>query len=165
VTAREYKNENEDFAHLVFRVYGAFHGSLFRSVSPEPGLGRPGLEILGFLHAAGPSTSTAAAQACRMATSQLSLTVERLVEKGFVERDREGADRRVALISITKKGEKAFARAYEGVRSRVEAYFAPLSAADMKTVREAFDIVAGLATASEEAESLPSAATKERNPR
>ena len=139
--------EGEDFAHLVFRVYGTFHSSLFRAVSPDPGLGRPGLEILGYLHGAGSSTITQTALACKMATSQLSLAVDRLVKAGLLERDRNGKDRRVAVIGLTKAGEAAFVRAYEGVRSRVEAFFAPLSSGQLDTLREAFGIVVALAQA------------------
>lgn len=136
---------DEDFAHLVFRAWGVLHGSLFRGMSPGPDLGRPEIGLLGYLHATGPSTVTEAAEACRMATSQLSLNVERLVEKGFVHRERDQNDRRVQRISATKRGVKALDKAYEGVRERVEQFFSPLSKDEMATLRRAFVIVARLA--------------------
>ncbi|HUX38405.1 MAG TPA: MarR family transcriptional regulator [Rectinemataceae bacterium] len=135
----------EDLAHLVYRVHGVFRGALFRALSPGPELGMPAVELLGYLHAIGPSTITEAAEGCRMAKSQLSLNVERLVEKGLAIRERDGEDRRIARVKLTARGEKALAKAYEGVRQRVEAFFAPLSLTKRKLVGEAFGLVAKLA--------------------
>ncbi len=145
----------EDLAHLVYRVHAVFRGSLFRSPTPGPELGTPAVELLGYLHAIGPSTITEAAEGCRMAKSQLSLNVERLVEKGLVVRDRDGEDRRVARVRLTARGEKALVKAYEGVRQGVEAFFAPLSAAERKLVIEAFGLVARLADTDSSKTSAP----------
>ncbi len=38
----------------------------------------------------------------------LSTTVNRLVQKGYVKNERSEKDRRVVLLSLTKKGEEAF---------------------------------------------------------
>ena len=134
----------EDFAHLMFRVYGNLHGSLFKAVTPTKGLGRPELGLLGYLHTTSGATITEAADRCHMAKSQLSLIAERLVEKGMVERVRDCEDRRVARIKTTEAGETALAEAFQGVKTRVAEYFAPLSDEEMVTVRRAFELMSGL---------------------
>ena len=134
----------EDLAHLMFRVYGSFHGSLFKAATPTKGLGRPELGLLGFLHTTAGATITEAADKCHMAKSQLSLIAERLVEKGMVERVRDCEDRRIARIKTTESGETALAEAFQGVRARVEEYFAPLSDVERVTIRQAFEIMSRL---------------------
>jgi DNA-binding MarR family transcriptional regulator len=79
-----------------------------------------------------------------MAKSQLSLIAERLVEKGMVERVRDCEDRRIARIKTTESGETALAEAFQGVRARVEEYFAPLSDVERVTIRQAFEIMSRL---------------------
>lgn len=137
----------EDFAHLVFRTWGVLHGSLFRALGPGPDLGRPELGLLGYLHARGSSTVSEAAEACRMAKSQLSLNVERLVEKGYVSRERDEGDRRVMRIAATRRGLRALDEAFAEVRERVEAFFAPLDAGELEQLRAAFLLIASLAEA------------------
>jgi DNA-binding MarR family transcriptional regulator len=150
----------EDFAHLMFRVYGSLHGNLFRSLPAQEGLGRPELGLLGILHTLGSSSVSEAAERCHMAKSQLSLTVEHLVEKGLVERDRDGEDRRVARIRATPAGEQALAKAFETVKVRVRDYFSSLGPEEMATVQRAFELMSGL-IAREEAKSPESRDYKE----
>ncbi|MFZ4614668.1 MAG: MarR family winged helix-turn-helix transcriptional regulator [Rectinemataceae bacterium] len=138
------RDSEEDLAHLMFRVYGSFHGSLFKAATPTKGLGRPELGLLGFLHTTAGATITEAADKCHMAKSQLSLIAERLVEKAMIERVRDSDDRRIARIKTTEAGEIALAEAFQGVRARVKEYFAPLSDDDRKTVRRAFEIMSRL---------------------
>ena len=135
---------NNDFAHLVYRVHGGLHASLFHAIAPGKGLARQDIGVLGFLHTVDSTSISEAAEKCHMAKSQLSLIVERLVEKGFVERERDEIDRRVARLSSTRTGEKALVEAYGGVRARVEDFFSPLSSEELATVRRAFELISGL---------------------
>ena len=52
---------------------------------------------------------TTVAKALSVTTGTLTISVNGLVKKGFVERTRSEEDRRVVLISLTDKGRKVFA--------------------------------------------------------
>lgn len=51
---------------------------------------------------------TSVAKALSVTTGTLTISVNGLVKKGYVERTRSEEDRRVVLISLTAKGRKAF---------------------------------------------------------
>ena len=57
-----------------------------------------------------PKNMTSVARALSVTTGTLTISVNGLVKKGFVERTRSEKDRRVVLVSLTKKGRKAFAQ-------------------------------------------------------
>nr|WP_308626688.1 MarR family transcriptional regulator [uncultured Eisenbergiella sp.] len=52
---------------------------------------------------------TSVAKALAVTTGTLTISVNSLVKKGYVDRVRSEEDRRVVLISLTAKGKKAFA--------------------------------------------------------
>ena len=52
---------------------------------------------------------TSVAKTLAVTTGTLTISVNSLVKKGYVERVRSEEDRRVVLISLTAKGKKAFA--------------------------------------------------------
>ena len=56
-----------------------------------------------------PKNMTSVAKALAVTTGTLTISVNSLVKKGYVERVRSEEDRRVVLISLTAKGKKAFA--------------------------------------------------------
>lgn len=55
-----------------------------------------------------PKNMTSVAKVLMVTTGTLTISVNSLVKKGFVERTRSEEDRRVVLISLTEKGRKAF---------------------------------------------------------
>lgn len=57
-----------------------------------------------------PKNMTAVARALKVTTGTLTISVNGLVKKGFVERTRSEEDRRVVLVSLTEKGRKAHAQ-------------------------------------------------------
>ncbi len=56
-----------------------------------------------------PKNMTTVARTLSVTTGTLTISVNGLVKKGYVERTRSQEDRRVVLISLTEKGRKAFA--------------------------------------------------------
>jgi len=48
------------------------------------------------------------AKAVSVTTGTLTIAINHLVKKGYVERTRSEEDRRVVLVSLSEKGEKAF---------------------------------------------------------
>lgn len=55
-----------------------------------------------------PKNMTSVARSLSVTTGTLTISVNGLVKKGYVERVRSEADRRVVLISLTEKGRKAY---------------------------------------------------------
>ena len=75
-----------------------------------------------------------------LARATLSELLTRLEEKGLIERTRSKADRRVVIVSLTKKG-KAASKKVVSIQSDIaDEAFAPLNAAqkdDMKSMLDA----------------------------
>ena len=56
-----------------------------------------------------PKNMSTVARALSVTVGTLTIAINNLVKKGYVERVRSQEDRRVVLISLSKKGEKAYA--------------------------------------------------------
>lgn len=56
----------------------------------------------------GKSNMTSVARKLSVTTGTLTISVNSLVKKGYVGRERSEEDRRVVLVSLTEKGRKAF---------------------------------------------------------
>lgn len=56
----------------------------------------------------GQKNMTTVAKALHVTTGTLTISINSLVKKNYVERVRSEEDRRVVLVSLTNKGEKAF---------------------------------------------------------
>lgn len=57
-----------------------------------------------------PKNMTSVARSLSVTTGTLTISVNSLVKKGFVERMRSEEDRRVVLISLTEKGKQIYRR-------------------------------------------------------
>ena len=57
-----------------------------------------------------PKNMTSVARALSVTTGTLTISVNSLVKKGFVERVRSEEDRRVVLVSLTEKGKLVYTR-------------------------------------------------------
>ncbi|MED9905161.1 MAG: MarR family transcriptional regulator [Lachnospiraceae bacterium] len=74
-----------------------------------------------------PKNMTAVARALMVTTGTLTISVNSLVKKGFVERTRSEEDRRVVLISLTQKGRNAYINHQKFHEDMVEAVTKELS--------------------------------------
>lgn len=73
--------------------------------------------------------------------SNATVLVDRLVERGFVERMMEPQDRRVVLVRATGDGRLLIEHLVTSWRSLTQSLLERLSTEDLKTVREALDIL------------------------
>lgn len=55
-----------------------------------------------------PKNMSTVAKAVSVTTGTLTIAINHLVKKGYVERSRSEEDRRVVLVSLSEKGEKAY---------------------------------------------------------
>jgi DNA-binding MarR family transcriptional regulator len=83
--------------------------------------------------------------------SNATVLVDRLVERGLVERMMEPQDRRVVLVRATEDGKLLIEQLVTSWRTLTESLLEGLSPKDLKTVREALGILVGAAQSRDEA--------------
>lgn len=74
-----------------------------------------------------PRPSSVVAKSLDITMGTLTKAIDGLNEKGYVNRERSTQDKRVVLLSLTKKGEKAFDHHAEFHRSMIKSVIAQLS--------------------------------------
>lgn len=74
-----------------------------------------------------PKNMSSVAKALSVTTGTLTISVNGLVKKGYVNRTRSEEDRRVVLVSLTEKGCKAFARHQKFHQDMIDAIIHDLS--------------------------------------
>ena len=82
--------------------------------------------------------------------SNATVLVDRLVERGLVERMMEPQDRRVVLVRATEDGKLLIEQLVTSWRTLTESLLEGLSPKDLKTVREALDILVDAAQSRDE---------------
>ena len=80
---------------------------------------------------------TSVARELSVTTGTLTISVNGLVKKGYVERVRSEEDRRVVLISLTEKGRQAFAQHEAFHRSMIDAVIAGLNQEEQAVLERA----------------------------
>jgi DNA-binding MarR family transcriptional regulator len=73
--------------------------------------------------------------------SAITPLVDRLVERGFVQRDEDPHDRRIARLHATESGALALERLHAIQTDLMRSIFAQLSAAELQTVGTALDVL------------------------
>lgn len=84
-----------------------------------------------------PKNMTTVAKSLMVTTGTLTISVNGLVKKGYVERTRSEEDRRVVLISLTEKGRKAFAQHQCFHQEMIESIIEGLSEEEQKILEHA----------------------------
>lgn len=84
-----------------------------------------------------PRNMTSVARTLMVTTGTLTISVNGLVKKGFVERTRSEEDRRVVLISLTEKGRKAFAQHERFHQNMIANVIADLSKQEQEVLQKA----------------------------
>lgn len=80
---------------------------------------------------------TSVARALSVTTGTLTISVNGLVKKGYVERVRSEEDRRVVLISLTEKGRKAYAQHQAFHQEMIDAVVEGLNDEEQKVLERA----------------------------
>lgn len=84
-----------------------------------------------------PKNMTAVAKALGVTTGTLTISVNSLVKKGFVNRVRSEEDRRVVLVSLSVKGQKAFKHHHDYHSRMIEAIVAQMTEEEKKVLEKA----------------------------
>lgn len=84
-----------------------------------------------------PKNMTTVAKSLMVTTGTLTISVNGLVKKGYVERTRSEEDRRVVLISLTEKGRKAYAQHQQFHQEMIDAIIQGLNEEEQRILEHA----------------------------
>lgn len=82
----------------------------------------------------GPKTAGALAQASGLTPAAATSMIDRLEKRGFVERQRDGADRRKVLVAMTKPASDTLGKFYKPVAEETAAMLDNFAPADLSTI-------------------------------
>lgn len=85
----------------------------------------------------GEKNMSTVAKSLSVTTGTLTISVNSLVKKGFVDRIRSETDRRVVLVSLTAKGKKAFKQHQKFHEDMIDAIVAQLDEAEKVILQKA----------------------------
>ncbi|AJY76126.1 MarR family winged helix-turn-helix transcriptional regulator [Paenibacillus beijingensis] len=98
------------------------------------GLGITHGRILMMLAEEGPQKASAMAEAMKITSGAVTGLADRLVELGFISRERGEADRRVVLLEITEEGRKLISNLEEIKHSIMKRLFSGMSEQEMRNM-------------------------------
>ena len=124
--------------HRIFKVVDTFSRQALR----EFGVSGPQIWALRAIHAYAGLTIGGLAEKMYLHISTVSGILDRLEERGLVERRRSPDDRRVTRLEVTAKGRAVLARAPEPPRSLVLRGLRGLPAGELRHFRRVLDELA-----------------------
>lgn len=86
-----------------------------------------------------PKNMSSVAKELSVTTGTLTISVNGLVKKGFVNRERSEQDRRVVLLSLTKKGQKAYAEHQKFHKRMIDAVVEGLSTEEQRILEKSLN--------------------------
>lgn len=120
-------SRTEEFADLLRRLSVMFARIAGQHTGEHENLSKHELHTIDMLGIRGPSRMGAIAQHLGVVRSAVTQLVDRLEERGIVERVRSDIDRRVWLITLTETGDAVFHGLDASYRAIAERMIAPLS--------------------------------------
>ncbi|GAA3084958.1 MarR family winged helix-turn-helix transcriptional regulator [Streptosporangium carneum] len=130
----------------------------------ERGMNRWDVAVLAVLVDHGPTVQRAAASLLGVDPSDMVDMVERLVNAGWVERERDPSDRRRYILTLTPQGREMFELAGQEERRLREALLAPLDAREREEWRALLHLLHGHLRAGGLDAPPPAAGTAEPEP-
>ncbi|HYE99487.1 MAG TPA: MarR family transcriptional regulator [Planctomycetota bacterium] len=124
--------------HRIFKVVDTFSRQALR----EFGVSGPQIWALRTIDASSGITIGNLAGKMYLHISTVSGILDRLEERGLVERQRSTEDRRVTLLQVTARGRAVLARAPEPPRSLILRGLRTLPAAELRRLRQSLDTLA-----------------------
>ncbi|HWR78138.1 MAG TPA: MarR family transcriptional regulator [Thiobacillus sp.] len=127
-------NQQADFLPTVqalvqcYQAFEAYSAADIRALGLTP----PQFDIVATLGNTAGMTATEVGEKTLITKGTLTGVVDRLVDRGWVERIAHGSDRRCQIIRLTKSGEALFARVFPAHMAHLAACFAGASAAEHK---------------------------------
>jgi len=117
----------------VFSMANAYRTTMQREgLAEASGLNMADRSVLMVLGQTGPTTAHALSKRMDINPGTISVYVQRLVEKGLVERSQDEADRRVWRIELTGAGREAYDETIDGAEAYTRRFLSPLTVAEQK---------------------------------
>jgi DNA-binding MarR family transcriptional regulator len=108
-----------------------YHKHIFRINRHKTGLESAQYRVLGVLMKSGSHPISEIGRALYISKPYMTVLIDSLMEKGWIERGNDPNDRRVILISITPGGKKHLHQAFELYKTDVKKLLAGLSSEDI----------------------------------
>jgi len=125
---------NQGLIGLITRLSKAIHRL---STEEMLGMSLRGFVVLGYVQSRGGTvTQQEIGDVLCLDANSVVLLLHELEDAGYVVRQRDSADRRRHIITVTAEGEAAFARAEEGREGIEDQLLAALSPAERATLRD-----------------------------
>lgn len=90
----------------------------------------------------GPCTSSQLAEAFFVKKSAITAIINRLVEKGYVQRLYDQDDRRVIYLTLTEDGDAVYGKSEEDIQKMVEKYLFQLDEAEIESFLNTYEKLA-----------------------
>jgi DNA-binding MarR family transcriptional regulator len=94
---------------------------------------------LRYMNQVGSCTSSELAEVFDVQKSAITAIIQRLWEKGLIERTRDEKDRRVVYLTLTDKGKELYTKAEERIHKLVESIITQFDEAEIKQFIETFE--------------------------
>ncbi|QED49264.1 MarR family winged helix-turn-helix transcriptional regulator [Cytobacillus dafuensis] len=94
---------------------------------------------LRYISKAGSCTSTELAEEFDVQKSAITAIINRLWEKGLIQRTRDENDRRVVYLTLTDKGNELFYQAEERIHKLVESFISKFDQSEIKQFIETYE--------------------------
>jgi DNA-binding MarR family transcriptional regulator len=140
-------------AHALGALISRLHRGLrrhARATMPDPALTQSHLEVLRLLKEQPGLRVQEAAASLRLAPNSASTIVQQLVRLGYVARDVDEHDRRVARLSLTEAAHERFDRWRDSRQAALAGALATLETRDSEVIEQALPALARLANALED---------------
>jgi DNA-binding MarR family transcriptional regulator len=98
--------------------------------------------ILRYIHQSGECTSSKLAEAFEVNKSAITATINRMVDRGLIQRTRDDNDRRVVYLTLSDKGNELYQNAHEKVQLLVESIITQFEETEIKTFINTYEKLA-----------------------
>jgi DNA-binding MarR family transcriptional regulator len=109
-----------------YQAFEAYSAADIRALGLTP----PQFDVIATLGNTPGMTATELGEKTLITKGTLTGVVDRLADRGWVERAAHGSDRRCQIVRLTKSGEALFAKAFPAHMAHLDACFAGASAAE-----------------------------------
>jgi len=116
----------------LLRLIPLYHKHIFRINKRVSGLESAQYQVLGVLMKSGPHSMSEIGRMLYISKPYMTVLIDSLMEKGWIERGNDPDDRRVVIITITSGGKKHLRRASEVYKTDVKTMLAGLGSEDIE---------------------------------
>nr|WP_263327577.1 MarR family transcriptional regulator [Neobacillus sp. Marseille-Q6967] len=102
------------------------------------------LYILGYIHQAGECTSSELADSFYVNKSAITAIINRLADRGLIQRTRDENDRRVIYLTLTNEGKELRQKTEEKVHYLVESFITQFEETEIKSFIETYEKLADI---------------------